>query len=204
MSALMRCRSSATSNIIICATAFTQKQTRTRRSAPTWSIDLAHAIDSNARWARKTFEAQDETQQQAYGGIAKARFAIEGTNAYPDATFTLRLSYGTVRGYVDNGKAVPAFTDFGGFYQRATEHQSIPPSICRNVGVSEKIESNSTRGSTSFAMPISSAETAAVLLSIKPANSSELSLTAIFSPSCSMIFTMIRKHAPSQPIPPRL
>jgi hypothetical protein len=62
-------------------------------------IELARIVDAPARAARKVFEAQEETKQQAYGEIAKARFAIEGTSNYPDATFTLRLSYGVVRGY---------------------------------------------------------------------------------------------------------
>src|SRR5439155_549211 len=59
--------------------------------------------------------------------IAKARFAIEGTSSYPDATFTLRLSYGTVRGYEQDGKQVPAFTNFAGLYQRSAEHNNKPP-----------------------------------------------------------------------------
>ena len=59
-------------------------------------IDLARMVDGPAREARKVYEAQDEIKQQAYAEIAKARFAIEGTSNYPDATFTLRLSYGTV------------------------------------------------------------------------------------------------------------
>src|SRR6266513_621836 len=67
-------------------------------------IELARLIDGPARAARKVFETQDETKQQAYGDIAKARFAIEGTSNYPDATFTLRLSYGAVRGYEEDGK----------------------------------------------------------------------------------------------------
>ena len=62
-----------------------------------------------------------------YADIAKARFAIEGGSGYPDATFTLRLSYGTVRGYEQDGKQIPAFTDFAGLYQRATEHDNRPP-----------------------------------------------------------------------------
>ena len=57
-------------------------------------IELARLIDAPARAARKVYETQDETKQQACGDIAKARFAIEGTSNYPDATFTLRLSYG--------------------------------------------------------------------------------------------------------------
>src|SRR6184192_2500238 len=58
-------------------------------------IDLARLVDGPARNARKIYDAQEETKKQAYSEIAKARFAIEGTSSYPDATFTLRLSYGT-------------------------------------------------------------------------------------------------------------
>ena len=90
-------------------------------------IDLALLIDEPAREARKAYTAQEEIKKQAYAEIAKARFAIEGTAAYPDATFTLRLSYGTVRGYEEDGKHIPAFTDFAGLYQRAAEHDYRPP-----------------------------------------------------------------------------
>lgn len=90
-------------------------------------IDLARIIDAPARAARKVFEAQEEIKQQAYGEIAKARFVIEGTNTYPDATFTLRLSYGTVKGYEQDGKQISALTDFAGLYQRSTEHNNQPP-----------------------------------------------------------------------------
>ena len=90
-------------------------------------IDLARAIDPTAREARKAFDLQEEVKQQAYGEIAKARFAVEGTSTYPDATFTLRLSDGTVRGYEENGKQIPAFTNFGGMYERADQHENKPP-----------------------------------------------------------------------------
>jgi hypothetical protein len=90
-------------------------------------IELARLVDGPARAARKVYEAQDETKQQAYGDIAKARFAIEGTSNYPDATFTLRLSYGPVRGYEENGKPVSALTDVAGLYARAAEHNNQPP-----------------------------------------------------------------------------
>src|SRR6266478_2142160 len=90
-------------------------------------IELARLIDGPARVARKVFEAQDEAKQQAYGDIAKARFAIEGTSNYPDATFTLRLSYGAVRGYEEDGKQIPPFTDFAGLYRRSAEHDNKPP-----------------------------------------------------------------------------
>jgi hypothetical protein len=90
-------------------------------------IDLARLIDGPAREAKKIYDAQEEIKKQAYSEIAKARFAIEGTGSYPDATFTLRLSYGTVRGYEQDGKQIPAFTDFAGLYQRSTEHDNRPP-----------------------------------------------------------------------------
>jgi hypothetical protein len=90
-------------------------------------IALTRLVDGPARDARKVFEAQDEAKQQAYAEIAKARFAIEGTSTYPDATFTLRLSYGLVRGYEENGKPVAPLTNFAGLYQRAAEHNNQPP-----------------------------------------------------------------------------
>ena len=90
-------------------------------------IELARIVDAPARAARKVFEAQEEIKQQAYGEIAKARFAIEGTSNYPDATFTLRLSYGAVRGYEQDGKQIPALTTFAGLYQRSAEHNNEPP-----------------------------------------------------------------------------
>jgi Peptidase S46 len=90
-------------------------------------IDLARLIDGPARTARKLYDAQEEIKKQAYSEIAKARFAIEGTNNYPDATFTLRLSFGTVRSYEQDSKQIPAFTDFAGLYQRFAEHDNKPP-----------------------------------------------------------------------------
>jgi hypothetical protein len=90
-------------------------------------IELARAIDPTARAARKEVEEQDEVQQQAYAQISKARFALEGASDYPDATFTLRLAFGTVEGYEEGGHAVPPYTDFGGLYQRAAEHDNKPP-----------------------------------------------------------------------------
>ena len=90
-------------------------------------LDLARLIDQPAREARKIHETQEEIKKQAYAEIAKARFAVEGTGNYPDATFTLRLSYGRVRGYEEDGKQVPAFTSVAGLYQRAAEHNNKPP-----------------------------------------------------------------------------
>jgi hypothetical protein len=52
--------------------------------------------------------------------IARARFALEGTASYPDATFTLRLSYGTVKGWTEGGKPVAPFTQLEGAFRRDT------------------------------------------------------------------------------------
>ncbi len=90
-------------------------------------IELARLIDSDARALRKVLDTQGEVKQQAHAKIAKARFAIEGTNSYPDATFTLRLAFGTVKGYEEGGKHVPAHTTFTGLYERAAEQENRPP-----------------------------------------------------------------------------
>ncbi len=84
-------------------------------------IDLARRIDGDARAVRKAYEDAVETVETRNGELlAKARFAAYGTSQYPDATFTLRLSYGVVRGWNENGKDVAPFTTFGGAFERAT------------------------------------------------------------------------------------
>jgi hypothetical protein len=105
-------------------------------------IDLARLVDGPAREARKVYDAQEEIKKQAYSEIAKARLAIEDTNSYPDATFTLRLSYGTVRGYEQDGKQIPAFTDFAGLYQRSAEHDNRPPFDLPQRWIDRKVNLN--------------------------------------------------------------
>ena len=90
-------------------------------------IELARLIDADARAVRKSIETQSEAKQQAHAQISKARFAIEGTSTYPDATFTLRLAYGAVKGYEENGAQIPFQTALEGLYQRGEEHQNQPP-----------------------------------------------------------------------------
>jgi Peptidase S46 len=91
-------------------------------------IALAKSIDAEARALRKTMEFEiSEVKQQAYRQIAAANYAVQGPNTYPDATFTLRLAFGQVKGYEENGKKVPAFTDFEGMYARSEEHKNKPP-----------------------------------------------------------------------------
>ncbi len=90
-------------------------------------IELAHLVDAEARELRRTIETQDEVKKQAHAAISRARFALGGTDSYPDATFTLRLAYGMVKGYDENGKTVPALTRMAGLYQRSAEHKNRPP-----------------------------------------------------------------------------
>lgn len=91
-------------------------------------IALALLIDAESRAVRKIMENDlDEPKRQAYDKIAKAKFALEGTSTYPDATFTLRLAFGTVKGYEENGKKVPFETTFAGLYEKAKEQNNKPP-----------------------------------------------------------------------------
>ena len=84
-------------------------------------IALARQVDPIARKVRKEWEEEvDSAQTRALEKLGAARFAAFGTSIYPDATFTLRLTYGTVKGWTENGKPVPPFTTLGGTYDRAT------------------------------------------------------------------------------------
>lgn len=90
-------------------------------------IELARLVDPEARTLRKQWEAADETKQQAHAIIERAHFAIEGPTRAPDATFTLRLSYGPVKSYMEAGKKVPAYTQIGGLFARSAEHKNKEP-----------------------------------------------------------------------------
>lgn len=91
-------------------------------------IVLARSIDDEARTIRKRYEEEViAVERDAYAKIAKAKFDLLGTSVYPDATFTLRLSYGAVKGYTSKGKTYKPFTDFAGLYQHSAEHNNIEP-----------------------------------------------------------------------------
>ena len=79
------------------------------------------STDPTARVLRKAVDDRVAAPiQGAQARIAKARFAIYGTSIYPDATFTLRLSYGKIAGWTIHDHTVPPFTYFAGLYERAT------------------------------------------------------------------------------------
>lgn len=90
-------------------------------------IELARLVDGEARELRKTAESQDERKKQAHATLARARFALQGAGSYPDATFTLRLAYGTIKGFEENGQPVPPKTTFAGLYERAAGMKYRPP-----------------------------------------------------------------------------
>jgi hypothetical protein len=90
-------------------------------------IELARMVDPESRALRKVVEEQDEAKQEAHAVISRARNALLGTTGYPDATFTLRLAFGTVRGYEEDGRHVPAFTTLDGLFQRDKEMNNQPP-----------------------------------------------------------------------------
>lgn len=91
-------------------------------------IKLAMAVDAESRSLRKRFE--DEVvgpERAAYAKISKAIFEVEGEKLYPDATFTLRLSYGRVAGYSENGHKIAPFTNLSGAFERAAQAGNKDP-----------------------------------------------------------------------------
>jgi Peptidase S46 len=100
------------------------------KSSDDTMIQLAAILDADARAVRKRFESEvEEPERQAYAKIAKARFAAFGRSVAPDATFTLRLAFGTVQGYEADGQKIPFFTTFGGLFDRAEKQQHREPFI---------------------------------------------------------------------------
>jgi hypothetical protein len=78
-------------------------------------------VDPDARALRKQYEDEVEAVVDAsQEKIAAARFAALGTSVYPDATFTLRLNYGTVQGWDEAGTPVAPFTRLARAFERST------------------------------------------------------------------------------------
>ncbi|MBI4603732.1 MAG: S46 family peptidase [Planctomycetes bacterium] len=91
-------------------------------------IALARTVDPYARAARRKFEDLVQgVEREAYGNISRAVFAIKGTEVYPDATFTLRLAFGVVKGWNEAGQDVPAFTTMGEAFAKHDAHEGKEP-----------------------------------------------------------------------------
>lgn len=90
-------------------------------------VQLARDIDAAARDVRRRFDVANEAIRQAHAQIGQARYAIYGSSVYPDATGTLRLSFGTVKGYEEEDRRIPFTTTIAGLYERAEAHRQKPP-----------------------------------------------------------------------------
>ena len=91
-------------------------------------IKLALAVDADARAVRKEREDKVEgVEASNYALIARAQFEDKGDSVYPDATFTLRLAFGVVKGYELDGKFVAPYTTIGGAFHHAHAHGNKDP-----------------------------------------------------------------------------
>lgn len=98
-------------------------------------IVYARSIDANDRAIQKRYDASvDGPLTAAQAKLADARFAAFGATQYPDATFTLRVSYGKVAGWMERGRMVPTRTLIGGTFDRATgaEPFDLPAAFIAN------------------------------------------------------------------------
>ena len=90
-------------------------------------IVLARKLDPIVRADRKQWDAIDGVTERAGEKLGEARFAVYGKSSYPDATFTLRLTYGVAKGYPMNGTIAPFETTYYGLYDRSASFGDAPP-----------------------------------------------------------------------------
>src|SRR5205823_2026931 len=85
-------------------------------------------VDEPSRAVRKRYENEvEEVDRQAYARIARAIFELDGDKIAPDATFTLRLAFGVVKGYAVDGATLPYATTYAGLFERAERQGHKPP-----------------------------------------------------------------------------
>jgi hypothetical protein len=91
-------------------------------------ILLAKAVDAESRKLRARHENEvEEPERQAYASLADLRFQLLGKSVAPDATFTLRLAFGTVKGYEVGGETLPFHTTFAGAFERSEKMGGAEP-----------------------------------------------------------------------------
>lgn len=90
-------------------------------------IEFVRAIEPYYRKVRDRQEELEEIEKQAYGSIREAKTALDGASGYPDATFTLRLALGVVKGYEEDGVWVPPFTTIAGAFEHEEKHEAKEP-----------------------------------------------------------------------------
>lgn len=92
-------------------------------------VVLARELEDEYRRLYEINERLDEQERQAYALIAEAKFSTEGDAVYPDATFTLRLAFGQVLGYEEDGERIPPWTTMAGAYDHEATHGAKDPWI---------------------------------------------------------------------------
>jgi hypothetical protein len=91
-------------------------------------LALARALDAESRRLRKIYEDEVEARERlGYARIAELKFDLEGDSVYPDATFTLRMSFGPIIGWEEAGEMVPPYTTFAGLYERHAARKGVFP-----------------------------------------------------------------------------
>ena len=101
-------------------------------------IKLALLVDPISRGLRKKYQTEAESVETRNGAlIARALFKLKGTSIPPDATSTLRLSFGAVKTYMESGKKIPFATTFQGLYDKAAKFKNklpyeLPASFIKN------------------------------------------------------------------------
>jgi hypothetical protein len=105
---------------------FRKKALRGEVSDP--MLELAATVDQESRRLSETYEERvDGPLEDAYGRLAQLEYDLGVTAGYPDATFTLRLAYGPVKGYRLDGEEIPAFTHIRGLYEKGERFEQAPP-----------------------------------------------------------------------------
>jgi hypothetical protein len=98
-------------------------------------IVLLRNVDPGARDLRQHWEDEvNEPMARGSALLARLRFTVEGAGSYPDATGTVRLTFGTIKGYVEDGRgtatkgtSITPFTLIGGIYTHSAEHSGRAP-----------------------------------------------------------------------------
>lgn len=93
-------------------------------SDPNFSVPI---LRTSVRPFRAKYSQILQVEEDAYTKIARAMFKLRGADIYPDATFTLRLTFGIVKGYKENGVDIPYQTTFGGAFGHAAKHNNAKP-----------------------------------------------------------------------------
>ena len=98
-------------------------------------IVMMRAIEPQVRASLKRYDDEVQSVERTQGAtLAKVLFAQGGTDSYPDATFTLRLSYGQIKGFTEDGQGmvpagtkVPYFTTLGGAFEHSAKYGNKDP-----------------------------------------------------------------------------